>query len=133
MRDKPGLYVVGASEAKRIAEEYERSGWVVIYLPAGIATKDQLYDVIRSNCPLDPPLHSNRSWDALADSLWSGLGEVGNERIVIFWPNSDRMRAVDPDTFAVATAVLRDLCISLADPKITVSRTKTLLVFQVQG
>ncbi|WP_322075972.1 barstar family protein [Burkholderia cepacia] len=133
MRDKPGSYVIGAIEAKHIAEEYERSGWMVIYLPAEIATKDQLYDAIRSNCPLDPPLHSNRSWDALADSLWSGLKEADNERIVIFWPGSDRMVAAEPDAYAIATDIFEDLCVSLADSNVTASGSKILLVFKIKN
>lgn len=83
--------------------------------------------------PLAPPLHSNRSWDALADSLWSGLDELEDEKIAIFWPNSDRMKKAESDAFAIATNILTDLCASLADQNRTTSRTKALVVFQTKN
>ncbi|MBN3731911.1 barstar family protein [Burkholderia sp. Tr-20390] len=130
MLDKPGLYVVDSAEAERIAEECRRGGWLVMFLPTEIASKEQFFDAIRSTCPLDPPLHSNRSWDALADSLWSGLDELERGEIAIFWLNSDCLKVADPEAFAIATDILTDLCTSLADPNVTASRMKTLLVFQ---
>ncbi|KAB1587793.1 barstar family protein [Burkholderia cepacia] len=132
-QDKPGLYVIDSVEAKRIAEEYSHDGWRVIFFPSGIASIDQFYDAIRSNCPLAPPLHSNRSWDALADSLWSGLDELEDEKIAIFWPNSDRMKKAESDAFAIATDILADLCASLADQNRTASGTKALVVFQTKN
>ncbi|WP_124613746.1 hypothetical protein [Burkholderia sp. Bp9143] len=73
MLDKSGIYVVDSIEAKRIAEECSRGGWLVIFVPEGVASKNQFYDAICSNCPLDPPLHGNRSWDALADLNRTGF------------------------------------------------------------
>ncbi|WP_174955988.1 MULTISPECIES: barstar family protein [Burkholderia] len=133
MLDRPGLYVTDSTEANRIAEACGRSDWLVIFLPEGVASKEQFFEAIRGACPLDPPLCSNRSWDALADSLSSGLDEIEQERIAIFWPNSDRLKAVEPEAFAIATDILIDLCVTLADPGVTVSRTKTLLVVQIPG
>ena len=133
MRDKPGVYVIDAIEARGIAEECRRRGWLVIVLSEKIASKNQFFDTVRDNCPLDPPLQSNRSWDALADSLWSGLDEVDNERIVIFWPDSDRMVAAEPDAYAIATDIFEDLCASLADSNVTASRAKILLVFKIKN
>ena len=131
--DRPGIYVINPIEAKRIAEECRRDGWLVIFLSEEIASKDQFFDVIRVNCPLDPPLQSNRSWDALADSLWSGLDEVDNDKIVIFWPDSERMIAAESDTSVIATDIFADLCVSLADPSVTASRAKMLLVFKIKN
>ncbi|WP_174970177.1 barstar family protein [Burkholderia lata] len=133
MLNRPELYVIDSTEAKCIAEECSYGDWLVIFLPIEIASENQFYDAIRSTCPLDPPLYSNRSWDALADSMWSGLDELEQEKIVIFWPNSDRMKAAEPEAFAIATDILTDLCTSLTDPNVTASGTKTPLVFQTPG
>ena len=132
MPDKLGIYVIDAIEARGIAEECRRRGWLVIVLSEKIASKNQFFDAVRDNCPLDPPLQSNRSWDALADSLWSGLDEVDNERIVIFWPDSDRMVAAEPDAYAIATDIFEDLCVSLADSNVAASGAKTLLIFKIK-
>nr|WP_241025145.1 barstar family protein [Burkholderia sp. Ac-20384] len=133
MRNRPGLYVIESTEAKHIAEECGHGDWLIIFLPAGIASKDQLFDAVRSTCPLVPPLYSNRSWDALADSLWSGLSEVEQERIAIFWPNAGRMKVLEPEAFSIVTDILIDLCASLADSNVTASRAKTLLIFQTSS
>ncbi|WP_174430248.1 barstar family protein [Burkholderia metallica] len=125
--------MIDAIEAASIAEECRRSGWLVIIFPEKIASKDQFFDGIRDNCPLDPPLQGNRSWDALADSLWSGLDEVDNERIVIFWPDSEKMAAVEPDAYVVATDIFEDLCVSLAGSSVAASRAKTFLVFKIKN
>jgi hypothetical protein len=130
MLDKPGLYMMDSGEAERIADECRQSGWRVFCLPTGIASKDGFFDAIRSACPLDPPLYSNRSWDALADSLWSGLDEVEDEKIIILWKNADCMKAAAPECFDIATNILGDLCASLADSSVAAFRTKRLLVFQ---
>ncbi|WP_083266162.1 barstar family protein [Burkholderia lata] len=130
MLDRPGLYVTDSAEAERIAEKCRRDNWLIIFLPAGVASKEQFFDAIRSTCPLDPPLSSSRNWDALADSLLMGLDEMEQERVAIFWPDSDRLKTVEPEAFAIATDILVDLCVTLADPDVTVSRPTTLVVVQ---
>ena len=61
MPDKLGIYVIDAIEARGIAEECRRRGWLVIVLLEKIASKNQFFDAIRDNCPLDPSLQRNRS------------------------------------------------------------------------
>ncbi|WP_185733433.1 barstar family protein [Burkholderia sp. Bp8998] len=102
-------------------------------MPEGAASKNQFYDAICSNCPLDPSLHSNRSWDALADSLWSGLDEAQGEKIAVFWRDSGRMKAAVPDAFSIAIDIFTDLSVSSVDPSATVSRVKVLMVFQIEN
>jgi hypothetical protein len=130
MLDKPGIYEINSVELESIADKYNQSGWLVIELSTGIASKDNFFDAIRNACPLDPPLHSNRSWDALADSLWSGLHGLACAEIVILWPDAGCMKIATPEEFYIATDILGDLCVSLSDSNITASRPKKLLVFQ---
>lgn len=129
---KAGLYIVDEIEAKRISLACEQGGWRLFALPAGIGSKDDFFEGVRSTFPLDPPLQSNRSWDALADSLWAGLDGLQEGKLVIVWPNAFRMRGLAPKEFDVATSVLSDLCVSLADIEATVGNTKQLLVLQVE-
>lgn len=58
---------------------------------------------------------------------------MDNDGIVIFCPDSDRMVAAEPDAYAIATDILEDLCVSLADSNVTASRVKILLVFIVKN
>ena len=68
---------------EKIAEERRQEGWRIFRLPSNIWTKASFFNAVRRTLPLDPPLHSNRVWDALSDSFWSGLDELDDERIVI--------------------------------------------------
>jgi hypothetical protein len=50
--------------------------------PAG-----RFFEAMKALLPLDPPLVGNRSWDALSDSLWSGLDQLAADNIAIVWPS----------------------------------------------
>ncbi len=131
MLKREGMYVVTKTEANRIRDECVRSGWKVLRLPAGISSKDEFFEGVRQTLPLDPPLESNRSWDALADSLWSGLDALSDENILIVWPDASRMEALAADEFAIANSILAEIPDSLADREATVGATKHLVVLQV--
>jgi hypothetical protein len=48
----------------------------------------------------------------------------------MFRPDSGRVKIVGPKVFAIRMDMLTDLCASLADPNVTLSSTKRLLVVQ---
>jgi hypothetical protein len=126
-----GVHTVNSHEADRAAQARAQSGWRVFRLPTGIVTREDFFEGVRRTLPLDPAVHGNRSWDALSDSLWSGLDELQDERILIVWPDASRMKASDREEFGIATSVLADLCTSLADAEATVGAPKQVLVLQV--
>ncbi len=73
----------------------------------------------RAGLPLDPPLMSSRSWDALSDSLGGGLIELGSARVVIHWPDADEFAARCPAEFKIARSILDDVASLMADPTMT--------------
>jgi hypothetical protein len=127
----PGLFTIDGTEIERLVASYDREGWRIFRLPGSLASKDEFFEGIRQSLPLDPPLQSNRSWDALSDSLWSGLDNLKEGKIVIVWPDTSRMKALAPEAFSIATSVLMDLISTLADEKTTLGNTKDLRVLQV--
>ena len=131
MLNKTGFFTVEALEAEQTVIEREQSGWRIFRLPSNISSKNEFFEGVRHTLPLDPALHSNRSWDALADSLWAGLDSLPEERIVVVWPDASLMEAQAPDDFAIATNVLTELPISLADVEVTAGATKLLLILRV--
>lgn len=131
MLKETGSFVVDASEAEKIVSERQREGWRIFRLPAHITSADDFFEGIRRTLPLDPPLHSNRSWDALADSLWAGLHSLEESRIVMVWPDAVGMEVHSPKDFAIAEDILSALPSSLADTKLTVGAPKQLLVLRV--
>lgn len=126
-----GCFSVNASEAEKIVSERQREGWRIFRLPAHITSADEFFEGVRRTLPLDPPLHSNRSWDALEDSLWAGLHSLGESRIVMVWPDAFEMEVHSPKDFAIAENILSELPPSLADTKLTVGVPKQLLVLRV--
>jgi len=131
MLSTTGFFTVNALEGEQAIAEREREGWRILRLPAHVTSKDEFFDGVRCTLPLDPPLHSNRSWDALADSLWAGLDGLPDDRIVVVWSDASSMEAHAPDDFAIAAEILRELPQSLSDTEVTAGATKQLLVLRV--
>ena len=131
MLDSRGFFNTGAEEAEELLAICERSGWRIFRLPGGMASRETFLAGIRSTLPLDPPLHGNRNWDALSDSLFCGLYATQEERIAILWPDGSRLESQAPADFAAASDILADLPTLLADEIVTVGATKQLLVLRV--
>lgn len=88
----PGLHKVVSLDVAATAAEAASLGYKVFILPAhGIFDKMTFFDAVRATLPLNPPVHT--SWDALDDSLWEGLYELTEDRILILWPNARVMSA----------------------------------------
>lgn len=131
MLNTTGFFTVDALGAEKAIAERERAGWRVFHLPTNISSKDEFFEGVRCTLPLDPALHSNRSWDALADSLWAGLDSLPEEKIVVVWPDASQMETQAPEDFAIATNVFTELPTSFADIEVTAGGTKQLLVLRV--
>lgn len=103
---------------------------VVIELStAGGAGRKAFFDAVRSAVPLDPPVITERSWDALEDSLWEGLFQLPEDRIVIAWLDASRYEASFPEDHDVAISVLASVVDLLADEHATSGRPKDAEVY----
>jgi len=126
-----GFFSVDELTAEKVMLAAHTHGKRVFCFPSHIASKDQFFDGIRATFPLDPPLHGQHSWDALADSLWSGLDGLQEQDIVIVWRDARYMQMQAVEDFAIALDILRDLPGTLADVALTAGQPKKLLVLQV--
>ena len=131
MLNRKGLFTINASEADNIVSECEHEGWRIFRLPNNISSKDDFFAGVRRTLPLDPELRSNRSWDALADSLWAGLDSLREDKIIVIWPDPSLMEAHAQKDFFIAESVLSELSLSLADAEMTAGAIKQLLVLRV--
>jgi len=113
-------------------DQLHSEGWTVFRLPQNIVDKDSFFDAVRQTLPLDPPLMTNRSWDALADSLWQGLYCLPNNRLAIIWPDSNALATGDAKDYKTVVGILTDCSELLADATATNGRTKTLAVILAQ-
>jgi hypothetical protein len=125
---RQGLQEITNSDVEAVVRELVSHGSRIFRLPAGIKDKRDLFDAARKVLPLDPPVMGHHSWDALADSLWSGLDGVDAGDIAIIWPGSEEMAKGASDDFQTAKSILSDLAQSLADPEATVGNVKHLVV-----
>jgi len=94
----------------------------------GITDRESLFEAVRMSLPLDPPLVGSKSWDAMSDSLWSGLDALTSGRIIIIWTNSSAMEQLAPRDFELALKVFEDVAQSLADPVATNGEPKEVRV-----
>jgi len=104
--------------------------WHVFILSENIASKIDFFRSIKDTLPLDPMVLSNSNWDALSDSLWSGIDNLDEAKIVVIWPNSRLLRSEDPEAFSTSTEVLDDVAKSLHDEEATLGKTKEVVVIQ---
>jgi hypothetical protein len=105
----------------------EREGYFTFVLPeVGIVDRPSFFEAIRNTLPLDPPVVSSRSWEALGDSLWEGLHSHPAQRIVILWPNSEAM--IDSTDREMALSVLADVAKLLEDHQATKGRPKYVAI-----
>jgi hypothetical protein len=123
-----GLHRIDGLDLSMISKQLVDSGWQVFILPEGIKDRKSFFDGIRRVVPLDPPVRSDRSWEALSDSLWGGLDSLDEDKVAIIWEGSAEMAKADRDDFEIATGILSDLTKSLGDSDATVGNIKRVLV-----
>ena len=128
MEIKPGLSESNDVNVKKLVPEAIAAGFKVFALRRGIASREAFFDAVRESIPLDPPIVSSRSWDALSDSLWGGLVSLDQDRILIIWPNANTMAASSPNDYETAVRVLTDVVSSLADRESTQGNQKRVSV-----
>jgi Barstar (barnase inhibitor) len=128
MIPKQGLLQIADFDIETGVRELVNRGDRVFLLPSGIKDRRAFFEGIRKSLPLDPPIVSNYSWDALADSLWGGLDSVDASGIAIIWPGSAEMAEAQPEDFEIAKSILLDLTESMADAEAAVGSVKQVLV-----
>jgi hypothetical protein len=128
MIEKQGLHQIADFNIEAGVKELVNRGNRVFLLPSGIKDKRAFFEGVRKALPLDPPVVGDHSWDALSDSLWSGLDGVDASGIAIIWPGSAEMANAQPEDFEIAKSILSDLTESLADAEVTIGNPKQVVV-----
>ena len=127
---RPGVLLcdaVGVEQAR--ADCAAADATVFELITTGTNDRDAFFDAVRSTFPLDPPLQSSRSWDALADSLWEGLSNLDDRAIAVFWSGAGDFAAAAPVDYEIAVSVFENITRTLADPDATVGRPRQVSVF----
>jgi hypothetical protein len=127
---KTGVHTCSQQEAEITAQAASRNGWRVFRLPIGIASREAFFEGVRRTLPLDPLLHTNRSWDALSDSLWGGIDGLADKKIAVVWSDAYGLLKDAPGDFAIATNILIDVATSLSNADAATDKTKQILVLQ---
>jgi hypothetical protein len=122
-----GVHRRPSLDTAEFGRQLKRNGWSVFSLPPEIGDKSSFCQGVRSTLPVNPPLLTDH-WDALSDSLWSGLDEFNADKIAIIWPGSAKMAHDSPDEFDTAIEIFTDLTDSLADNEMTVGHPKQVAV-----
>lgn len=108
MPGESGLQDMPNADAESVRRELERQGWLVFVLPEGMTDGWAFIRGVKATVPLNPPLVSDNNWNALSDSLFSGIDVLDAERVALIWPGSKRMAELDPEAFSSAREILED-------------------------
>lgn len=123
---------MAASEIEAATASARMRGIRVYSLSTGVGGgRDAFFDAVRATLPLDPPLISNHSWDALSDSVFGGLYALGAGRVLLIWADAAEMAAADPSEASIAMEVLADVAATLAEPQHTQDRPTSVTVLTV--
>ncbi|MEU5940277.1 barstar family protein [Micromonospora sp. NPDC047548] len=126
------MSVVAASEIEAATTAACGQGVPAFILSTGVGSgRDAFFDAVRATLPLDPPLASNYSWDALADSMFGGLVLLDVDRVLVVWTDAAEMMAVAPEDADTAVSVLVQTVTDLAEPKYTQGRPVSVTVLIV--
>lgn len=129
MKFRAGVVKLADIDIDSLREEVLVDGGAMFVLPrVGIVDRDTLLDGARTALPMSPPLQGTRSWDAFADSLWQGVVDLPNSRVVVVWPNARAMATNDLAEFGVALEVFEDVARLLLDTRATLGRVRELSV-----
>jgi hypothetical protein len=130
MELSPSLTVIDSIQAAEIKQEAIRNNITAYVISTGRRVgKEAFFDAARSALPLDPPLMSSHSWDALSDSLCEGIRSLSVHRVVVLWPDSSSFSERAPREFDIATSVLADVARSLADLEATRGRPVEMSIY----
>jgi len=129
MNLRQGLQSGSGYRIEEVLAAASRPDTVVYLLPElGVRDRESFFEAVRERFPLDPPVYSSYSWDALEDSIWGGIDALDVARVVIIWPQSRVMAEAAPADFEIAISVWEDLANSLNDKEATVGRPKEVCV-----
>ncbi|GGX71752.1 hypothetical protein GCM10010510_15200 [Streptomyces anandii JCM 4720] len=131
MKDsESGLTLVHSDQLRALASSVAQQGYRVYTITtAGDSGRAAFFNAVRAAIPLDPPVVSSRSLDALSDSLWGGISSTGDQKIAIIWEDSSRFSEDSPGEFENACSVLAEVAESLADRTYTAGQPKQVRVF----
>jgi hypothetical protein len=134
MELRQGVTIISGNQAADVREEaVDRDVLIYIISTGGQTGREAFFDAVRHALPLDPPVLSYHSWDALSDSLWQGLYSLNVTRVVILWPDASSLKDTSPSDFGLALSVLTDVANGLADPVATVGRPLDVCTYVVQS
>jgi hypothetical protein len=128
MMPERGVHERPALDVESAVADFTNGGARVYVLPHGIRDQRGFFEAVKAVLPLDPPVMGNTKWDALSDSLWSGLDGLDAQRIAIIWPGATEMASASPEDFEAAKEVLTDVTELLADHEATVGNVKQVVV-----
>lgn len=130
MKLNVGITLIPSDEIEAAATEAARSGLHVLPLETrGACDKEAIFSAFRRDLPMDPPLHSSRSWEALSDSLFGGLfGLAAGPHVVIVWRDAAWRESRNTGDLAEVMSILEQVAHILNDQHATRGNAKMLSV-----
>ncbi|MFG2974444.1 hypothetical protein ACGFYY_15815 [Streptomyces sp. NPDC048331] len=129
MEFESGVTFVGEEEVSRILTDASLEKVCLLRLRTnGSGDRDAIFEAFRRDLPMDPPVQSARSWEALSDSLFGGLFSLTSTRVVILWEDDARHESIRAGAAAEALSILTEVAELLGSPQVTGGHTKLVAV-----
>jgi hypothetical protein len=106
------LHLVTAHPYAELVQRLKRDKVHVIEIESG-ETVEELFQALKAQVPMDPPIGGTVNWDALSDSLWAGLDGIATP-VALAWKDAWKLKRHDPQSFQTAEEILRTICTHLS-------------------
>lgn len=120
------IRVANADMSAIIREAHARR--ISTYTLMNVTDRDSFFNAVRATLPLDPFLRTNRSWDALSDSLSAGLTLNRARAFLIAWPHEEIWDQNTLDDREIAREVLESLAVWVSRDRPQSEHTKRLTI-----
>ncbi|MEV0990806.1 hypothetical protein [Streptomyces sp. NPDC049949] len=129
LHSQVGVEVIQVEQARQILADAIAAGIPhFVFDTRGREDRESIFREIRNSIPLDPPLASSGSWDALSDSLFGGLYETSGEFVTVVWMNAGWREGVAGDLLTTFQ-IFEEVVALLQDERATAGKPKRVLVY----
>lgn len=129
MEYESGVTFVGEEEIARLLTDAPLEKLFLLRLRTkGSGDREAIFEAFRRDLPMDPPVQTAHSWEALSDSLFGGLLSLASTRVVILWEDAAQHESLRAGATGEALSILTEVAELLSSPQVTGGNSKLVAV-----
>ncbi|HHJ14476.1 MAG TPA: hypothetical protein ENJ79_08910 [Gammaproteobacteria bacterium] len=130
---RPGVYSVDAQLAEAMLNlSNSTNDWVLFQVDCSkVSDRNTLFKCLCAALPMNPLIHSDRSWDALSDSLWGGLHDVRKDKVLIILRGAKNLKSHLSKEYQKVIEIFGDVANTLTKKQYAGEKVKSVSIFLV--